>query len=83
MLNKYLQCLQEGKSPSYCITIECTVQAAKETLLPLLECLKTTAGVGHSFSIVVDPDDSEHRKEFGMDGDGNAHILSIKSEVKE
>lgn len=83
MLNKYLQRLQEGMSPTYRITIECTSQAAKETLLPLLEYLKRQAGIGHSFPIVVDPDDSEHRKEFGMDGDGAAHIISIKSEVRE
>jgi len=83
MLNKYLQRLQEDRNPTYLITIECTGQAAKETLLPLLEYLKITAAVGHSFSIVVDPDDSEHRKEFGMDGDGAAHIISIKSEVRE
>jgi len=83
MLNKYLQCLQEGMDPTYYITIECTGQAAKETLLPLLEYLKRQAGIGHSFPIVVDPEDSEYKKEFYMDGDGAAHIISIKSKVRE
>lgn len=83
MLNKYLQCLQEALDSTYCITIECTSQAAKETLLPLLEYLKRQAGIGHSFPIVVDPDDSEYKEKFYMDGDGAAHIISIKSEVRE
>jgi len=80
MINKYLKIIQEGMKPTHRIIIECTEQAANETLIPLLEYLKKTSDPGHSFGIVVDPDDSEHRKTFGMDGDGSAYIISIKSE---
>ena len=83
MLESYLNRIQETTEPTYCITIECTSQAAKETLLPLLEYLKRTAAIGHSFTIVVNPGDSDYEKEFGMDGDGAAHITSIKYEVIE
>jgi len=34
--------------------------------------------VGHSFEVVVDPDDSEYRKAFGFDGDGADHIASVE-----
>lgn len=81
MLQRYINQIQEGVTPSHYITIECTEQAAKDTLLPLLEYLKRQAGIGHSFPIVVDPDDSEYREKFYMDGDGAAHIISIESKV--
>lgn len=81
MLQEYIDEIQRGITPNYVITIECTEQAAKDTLLPLLEYLKRQAGIGHSFPIVVDPDDSEYRKEFYMDGDGAANIISIDSKV--
>jgi hypothetical protein len=48
-----------------------------ETFENLLMCLKNTAGPGHSFSIVVDPD-SDAPETFGMDGDGSDHIRSIE-----
>ena len=79
MIQEYLSKIQKN----HFITIECTEQAAKDTLIPLLEYLKRQAGIGHSFPMVVDPDDREYKKEFYMDGDGAAQIISIKSEVRE
>jgi len=83
MLNKHLRYIQEGVRSTHKITIMCTEQAANETLIPLIEYIKQTADPGHSFDIVVDPDMSETRKSFGMDGDGAAYIHSIKTEVIE
>lgn len=43
----------------------------------LLHDLKATAGMGHTFSIVVDPDEKGGRK-YSMDGDGSEHIVEFK-----
>jgi hypothetical protein len=42
----------------------------------MLEAMQKTAGVGHSFSIILDPEGDEQK--FGMDGDGSDHITEIK-----
>ncbi|MGD2072521.1 MAG: hypothetical protein PVG65_03435 [Candidatus Thorarchaeota archaeon] len=81
-MDDYLKNIQERMDESYIITIECTPQAADETLIPLLNYLKDVAAVGHSFPIIVDPNDKEYKKEFGMDGDGAAHIRSITKRLK-
>ena len=54
---------------------ECTF---KEFLKPFLEYIQKIGGSGHSFSIIVDPDDSENKKVFGFDGDGADRIDTIK-----
>ena len=46
----------------------------------MLTHLKGTAGSGHSFSIVVDPESNEPET-FGMDGDGSDHIRSVERMV--
>lgn len=33
---------------------------------------------GHSFDIVIDPDDKEHKKSFGWDGDGSCRIDKVE-----
>lgn len=60
------------------LTVKCNKTAA-EALEKLLTYVKQTGGIGHSFSIVVDPDDSEYRKTFGFDGDGPDRIIDIKT----
>jgi len=45
--------------------------------------IMTTASIGHTFEIVVDPDDSSYRKVFEMDGDGPDRIVSVKLDGKE
>lgn len=47
-------------------------------LVKLIEHIGKTASVGHSFSVVVDPGDSEHEKSFSFDGDGAFRLLSLK-----
>ena len=39
-------------------------------LVEMLKHIGKLAGHGHSFNVVVDPDDREFRRSFGMDGDG-------------
>lgn len=57
-------------------------------LRALLEYIAKIGNVGHSFTIVVDPDLPESTKKFGWDGDGSDHIWKItafdysKDEVK-
>ena len=63
------------------VSFECTEFAAEE-LIPLLEYIGKNGNPGHSFGIVVDPDDSEHRETFGFDVDGSSYLDtdSIKME---
>ena len=65
------------EEPSRLLALTVTGDAPKE-LARLLAYIKSTAGVGHSFNIVVDPDDHEYNKSFGMDGDGADHITSLR-----
>jgi hypothetical protein len=60
-------------------TITVTVRkGSADNLAELLEYIKSTGNIGHSFSIVVDPDGSDYRKSFGWDGDGADYIESVK-----
>lgn len=70
----------KGSTNDYLITIKCSKQAA-EQLSALIDCIAKNGNVGHSFGIIVDPDDKEKRKEFGFDGDGNARITEM--EIKD
>ena len=61
------------------IELKLTVtKEAGESLVPLLKYIKSLAGMGHSFSIAVDPDNKEYLKMFDIDGDGNSHIKIIE-----
>ena len=44
----------------------------------MLNYIKSLGNVGHTFSIVVDPDSKEGKKTFEWDGDGNDKIYYIK-----
>lgn len=43
----------------------------------LINYIKTTAQAGHSFPVVVDPDDKDYRREFYIDGDGSDKIIDF------
>ena len=47
----------------------------------LLEYIKHTAAIGHTFSVVVDPGDSVYEKKFNIDGDGAFRIVELKQLV--
>jgi hypothetical protein len=52
-------------------------------LVRLIEYIRILAGPGHSFEVVVDPDMREHRKSFGIDGDGVFFIKELKMNGKK
>lgn len=54
-----------------------------DQLFRLIDYIKSTANVGHSFEVVVDPDLSENKKSFGIDGDGSFFIKDIKKDGKK
>lgn len=68
--------LIENSSSSF-KKIEIIVRDRENNLEELLNYIKDTGNVGHSFSIIVDPDSST-KKRFGWDGDGHDYIKSIK-----
>lgn len=51
-----------------------------ENLKKLLDCIKGIGNGGHSFEIVVDPEEKENLKErtFFWDGDGSDQIDSVE-----
>jgi hypothetical protein len=57
--------------------------AESHGLPELIEYIKDTAGIGHSFNVVVDPDMVEYRKEFFFDGDGPFRINSITRKARQ
>ena len=57
-------------------------------LVKMIDHIMHSANIGHSFEVVVDPDDKEYRKSFFMDGDGSFYIKkvslnSVKVEIKD
>lgn len=49
-----------------------------ENLKKLLDHIKEIGNIGHSFEIVVDPDNKEYKESFGWDGDGSDRIESVE-----
>lgn len=57
-------------------------------LVKMIDHIMHAANIGHSFEVVVDPQDREYRKSFFMDGDGPFYIKkvmlnSMKVEIKD
>lgn len=52
------------------------------SLVRLIDYLRI-ANIGHSFSVVVDPDVSDYKKTFYLDGDGSFRIESITKDGKK
>ena len=60
------------------VNISFTVQGdASDSLVRMLRHIQKLGDMGHSFAIVVDPDNSEYRETFGFDGDGSDRIDEI------
>ena len=49
-----------------------------ESLIPLLEDLKSDGAIGHTSDIVIDPDYPDSKRIHGFDGDGPHQIGEIK-----
>ena len=74
----------EGKEkPDTDMVYTITCHDDEGALKKLLEYIKEIGNTGHSFKIVVDPENKDTTKEFGWDGDGSDKIESIKVEKKE
>ena len=58
--------------------IALTIIDPDKQLVGLLEHIKSTAAVGHSFNVVVDPGNKDYEKKFGIDGDGAFRIVDVK-----
>ncbi len=65
------------------VTME--IRDPDKELQKLLEKIKWLANAGHSFDVVVDPDDKEFKEAFFIDGDGACHIrdLKVKEDMKK
>lgn len=48
------------------------------SLVRLLRHCERVGGMGHSYVIVADPNNSEYREEFGFDGDGSDRVEDVK-----
>jgi len=76
--------LKESYRDKVKIEITCTEAAALDSLLPLIEYIKRNGAPGHSFGIVVEPDETieNGKRSFGFDGDGADVIYEIKMNDK-
>ena len=63
------------------ITIE--LRDPSNQLVTMIDHIKTIANIGHSYEVVVDPESSDYKKKFYIDGDGPFHIFSVKKDGKE
>lgn len=57
-----------------------TCRDAENSIENLIRAIQGTANPGHSFPVVIDPDDSGYRQEFFIDGDGSDYIGDITIE---
>ena len=67
---------EKEKKKDKVITITCNDY--ENNLEELLNYIKSTGNIGHSFEVVVDPDNKDYKKSFGWDGDGGDSISDIK-----
>jgi hypothetical protein len=66
------------------VEISCKVKGdGKHSILKLLAMCQSTGAMGHSHSIVFDPDSSDYRQSVGWDGDGADSINDIKVDGKK
>lgn len=74
--------IEEQKDFEY-TEIVVNVRDLENSLLRLIDYIQKTAGPGHSFDVVVDPEDSEYKKSFFIDGDGDFFIKDIRKNGKK
>lgn len=70
------QNLRETKDED--VTYQFQVRDREGHIKDLITYLAQTANIGHSFSVVVDPDNSEYTKTFYIDGDGSDYIGEVQ-----
>lgn len=57
--------------------VKITISDPDNQIIQLLEYIKDLSLSGHTFDVVVDPDLSENKRSFWIDGDGCCRINSI------
>jgi hypothetical protein len=65
--------------PQAIVHVKCSNSGA-EQLQKLLEHIKATGNIGHTFDIIVDPNNKEFEEMFEWDGDGADSIGEITIE---
>ena len=68
------------KPPNYNKIMTVEITDPDDALYSLLSYIKEIGNTGHSFSIIVDPENSDTKKTFGWDGDGSNRIYEIKTQ---
>lgn len=63
--------------------IQMNVSDPDNQIEKLLNYISDISSQGHSFQVVVDPEDSEYNKAFWIDGDGACKIIDIYSKAKK
>jgi len=63
--------------------IELWCNDTENSLARLLSYIMYVGNIGHSFDIVVDPDNKEFKMSFGWDGDGADRVRNIKIDGKK
>lgn len=71
-----------SKKEKYDKSISMTITDGEDQIEELLEYIKEIANYGHSFTVVVDPN-NDYEKKFYIDGDGLDHINTINIEEIE
>lgn len=72
------------ESQSKCKTLVLKARDYDNNLENLLDCIKDLSMAGHSFNVVVDPDEENPKdRTFGIDGDGRDQLIDIKVKQNE
>ncbi len=78
-MGDFLQYLKEKEEKEDVYKITVVVKDPAKSMEKLLKTIEAVGNVGHSFSIVVDPD-GDKSETIDWDGDGPAKIKSIEVE---
>lgn len=72
--------LNEGISEEDLYVYEIRCRDGEGTLKEIIECIKAVGNTGHSFDVIVDPEEKEglSERKFMWDGDGSDYIESIE-----
>lgn len=57
-----------------------TVRDESDEIYNLLKCISDVSRMGHSFNVVVDPNNDKYESKFYIDGDGTDKIYDITVE---
>ena len=59
-------------------SLQLSISDSEGQINKLLSTIQHYTSIGHSFKVVVDPDDSEYERSFYIDGDGSDKIFDIE-----